>query len=96
MAVRNIKYCTIPSSTLIPPAELLLSEDLATTYNFILTEYDQDPRVPRGRYEGLKSPNEVRKILKIASLIATLKVSGRRHFPQVWRGASDWLEASVA
>ncbi len=47
------------NSTLIPPTGVSLSEDVDTIPSFIFTEYDQNPRVLRGCYEGLKSPKEV-------------------------------------
>ena len=65
MAVKKIKYCTLRNSTLIPPTEFLLSEDLDTTPSFILSECDQDLRVLRNSYEGLKSPKKVRQISKL-------------------------------
>ncbi len=46
-------------STLVPPTELSLSEDLDITYGFIFTEYDLDLRVLSGSYEGSKSPKKV-------------------------------------
>ena len=66
-----MKYCTLRNSTLVPPTEFLLSEDVDTTYSFIFTEHDQNLRVLRGCYEGLKPPNKVRKILEITSMITT-------------------------
>ena len=38
-----------------------LSEDADATCSFNFTEYDQDLRVLRGCYEGLKSPKKVQK-----------------------------------
>ena len=50
---------TVHNSSLIPPAGLSSSEDVATTYSFIFTEYDQDPKVLSSSYEGLKPPKKV-------------------------------------
>ena len=55
-----------------------LSEDLDATYSFIFTDYDQDPRVLRGSYEGLKSPKKVRnkkKTLKHGKMSVLLQGS---------------------
>ena len=53
---------TVHNSSLIPPTGFSLSEDVATTYSFILTECDQDPKVLSSSYEGLTSPKKVGKI----------------------------------
>ncbi len=58
----------LENSTLIPPTGFSLSEDVDATPVVTLTEYDLDPRVLRGCYEGLKSPKKVEKILEIALL----------------------------
>ena len=52
---------TVHSSSLIPPTGFSLSEDLGTTYSFILTEYDLDLRVLSSSYAGLKVPQKVGK-----------------------------------
>ena len=63
-------------STLIPPAELSLSEDLDTTYSLIFADYDQDLRVLSGSYEGLKSPKKVQKIVLANFAFKTQEIPG--------------------
>ncbi len=73
----HTEICVIPppeNSTLVPPTGFSLSEDVDATPSFILTEYDLDPRVLRGCYEGLKSPKKVRTIDKISK--APIQISG--------------------
>ena len=55
-AYRNMFYGTFYDSTLIPPTGLSSSQDLDTIPSFILAEYDQDLRLLRGSYAGLKVP----------------------------------------
>ncbi len=42
----------------MPPTGTSLGEDVDATHSFILIEYDQNPRVLRGCYEGLKFPRK--------------------------------------
>ncbi len=73
----HTEICVIPppeNSTLVPPTGFSLSEDVDTTPSFILTEYDLDPRVLRGCYEGLKSPKKVITIDKTSK--APINISG--------------------
>ncbi len=55
----SLKTLNLHNSALIPPTGFLLSEDLDTTYSFILTEYDLDLTALSGSYEGLKFPKKV-------------------------------------
>ena len=59
LAAMHIVYGSLDDSTLIPPTGISLSEDVDTTYSSIFAEYDQNLRVLRGCYEGLKSPKKV-------------------------------------